>query len=209
MVDLGSLVPDRVSFANGISGNARVITGYQERADGFRAGARWVDGPEELIPSPRDYPLGYVGTARGANNDGSIVVGDNCRPGQIPEDQSAWVWTAQDGTVCLPAPQRRPSPGPLILVEAQATSDDGRVIGGGQGVAGSQDSNAIIWIDKQPFYLKDYLRANGIPNAFATWVNTGEISDISADGRIIVGSGAALRGFGSYMVILPASLVKP
>jgi len=147
-----------------------------------------------------------VGTAKAANLDGSIVVGRVCNPSATqpsePTFQSGWVWTMQDGLKCLPAPKLRASPGPLIIVEARALSDDGRVIGGSQNVGGSDDSNAVIWIDRAPFYLKDYLRAHGVPNAFETWVNTGTITDISPDGRIIVGKGAALSGFRGYMVIL-------
>ncbi len=109
------------------------------------------------------------GTANAANVDGTVIVGRICSPAaQRPTDpnfQSAWVWT-RDGTRCLPAPALRVSPGPVIIVEANATSDDGRVIGGGQNVGGSPDSDAIIWIDGSPTYLKDYLRANGVPNAF-------------------------------------------
>ena len=87
-------------------------------------------------------------------------------------------------------------------MEANATSDDGRVIGGGQNVGGSADSNAIIWIDGSPTYLKDYLRAHGVPDAFESWPNTGAINGISPDGRILVGVGAAPAGFRGYIVIL-------
>ena len=142
-----------------------------------------------------------MGPAHATNHDGSIVVGRICRFGN-PSDQSAWVWSERDGTRCLPAPSLRPSPGPVIQVAANGTSDDGRVIGGGQSVGGSSDSNAIIWIDGQGTYLKDYLQANGIPNAFSTWINTGEITEVSPDGRILVGYGAPLGGFRGYMVIL-------
>jgi len=48
----------------------------------------------------------------------------------------------------------------------------------------------------------DYLQANGIPRAFQNWINTGEITDVSPDGRILVGWGAAPAGFRGYMVIL-------
>ena len=75
-------------------------------------------------------------------------------------------------------------------------------MGGSQNVAGSDDSDAVIWIDRVPYYLKDYLRANGVPDAFETWVNTGSITGISPDGRILVGKGAALPGFRGYIVIL-------
>jgi len=155
---------------------------------------------------------GYVGTANAANVDGSIIVGRICRPTSDelgePDFQTAWVWT-RDATACLAAPQLRRSPGPLIIVEANATSDDGSVIGGGQAVASSPDSDAIIWIDRKPAYLKEFLRANGVPNAFETWVNTGSIKGISPDGRILVGSGAAQEGFRGYIVVLGSSRVMP
>ena len=202
MTDLGSSVAGRGSVARAVSADGRVVVGIQTDATGFSQGARWLDGRQELFPGPD----GFVGTANGVNGDGSIAVGRICSPAAaVPSDpnfQSAWVWSAQDGMRCLPAPSLRVSPGPLIIVEAFATSDDGRVIGGGQNVGGSEDSNAVLWIDRVPYYLKDYLRANGVPNAFATWVNTGSITDISPDGRVLVGRGAALGGFSGYVVIL-------
>jgi probable HAF family extracellular repeat protein len=200
MVSLGSSVAGRASLAQGISADGRVIVGYQDRADGYRQGARWIEGRQELFQGPN----GPAGTAIAANRDGSIIVGRVCSPeaGPDPNDQSAWVWTASTGVRCLPAPRRRVSPGPAILVDANATSEDGRVIGGGQNVGGSPDSDAVIWIDGSPSYLKEYLQANGVPNAFATWVNTGAITGISPDGRILVGNGAAAGGFRGYIVIL-------
>lgn len=202
MVDLGSSVAGRPSRADGVSADGKVVVGHQTAATGFTQGAQWVDGRQELFTGPG----GMVGTAKAANRDGSIVVGRVCNPAAVqpsdPTFQSGWVWTKQDGLKCLPAPQLRASPGPLIIVEAQATSDDGRVIGGGQNVGGSEDSDAVLWIDRVPFYLKDYLRAHGVENAFATWVNTGSITDISPDGRVLVGKGAALAGFRGYIVIL-------
>jgi probable HAF family extracellular repeat protein len=199
MANLGSSVAGRASLAEGVSADGSVVVGYQDRADGFRQGARWVEGRQELFQGP----TGPAGTAIAANSDGSIIVGRICSPAGLPDpnDQSAWIWTARDGLRCLAAPRRRVSPGPAILVDANATSDDGRVIGGGQNVGGSRDSDAVIWIDGNPSYLKDYLQANGIPDAFATWVNTGAITDISPDGRVLVGNGAARGGFRGYIVI--------
>ena len=200
LVDLGSSVAGRSSSARAVSADGRVVVGYQDDATGFRQGARWTDGRQELFRGPS----GPSGTALAANADGSIIVGRVCVPAdpRDPNDQSAWMWTARDGMRCLPAPRRLPSPGPAILGDANATSEDGRVIGGSRNVGGSADSNAVIWIDGVPSYLKDYLQANGVPDAFATWVNTGQITDISPDGRILVGNGAALGGFRGYMVIL-------
>jgi probable HAF family extracellular repeat protein len=203
MKDLGSSVQGKASLASGVSGDGRVAVGYQDTVN-YRQGARWLDGRQELIPGAD----GFVGKARAANIDGSIVVGETCRPGLV-DDQSAWIWTAQGGTKCLPVPAKIPSPGPSILVQANATSDDGQVIGGAQNVGGSPDSNAVIWIGGRPAYLKDFLRANGVPNAFATYVNTGEITGMTPDGHILVGWGAAAAGFRGYMVVLGSSFVMP
>jgi len=208
MTDLGSSVPGKASLASGVSGDGRVAVGYQDTAI-FRQGARWLEGRQELIPGTD----GYVGQARAANIDGSIVVGQQCRPSLGSVDQSAWMWTAQGGTKCLPAPAKitvpGPGVGPVIQVQANATSDDGQVIGGGQNIGGSADSNAVIWIGGRPAYLKDLLRVNGVPNAFATWVNTGEITGMTPDGRIVVGWGAAALGFRGYVVVLGSNPVIP
>jgi uncharacterized membrane protein len=207
MVDLGSSVEGRPSRADAVSGDGRVVVGYQELSSSLRQGARWVDGRQELIAGP----LGPVGIAAAANVDGSIVTGASCRL-VVFEDQDAWVWTAAGGVECLPPPAPRDlGPGePKISGRAAATSDDGRVIGGGQTVAGlTEDSEAIVWIDRQPVYLKDLLRANGVPDAFSTWLRTGEIRSVSPDGRVLVGWGAALGGFRGYMVILGSKLVMP
>lgn len=209
MVDLGSSVQGQSSLASAASGDGNVIVGYQEGADGTRRGARWVGGRQELIPGAD----GYVGQAWGTNVDGSIVVGRQCRPSLGATDQSAWMWRAQGGTTCLPAPRKitvpGPGAGPLVGVEAKASSDDGHIIGGGQDIGGSADSNAIIWIDGRPAYLKDFLQVNGVPNAFATWVNTGEITGMTPDGRILVGWGAAALGFRGYIVVLGSNPVIP
>jgi probable HAF family extracellular repeat protein len=206
MVDLGSTVQERSSRGLGVSGDGMVVVGDQTRADGFNQGARWAGGRQDLITGPE----GPAGSALAANHDGSIVVGRVCVPtsGRVG-DQSAWIWKSQGGTTCLPAPRRLVSPGPAIIVEAAATSDDGQVIGGSQNVGGSADSNAVIWIGGQPAYLKEFLQANGLPNAFRTWINTGTITGISPDGRVLVGWGAALGGFRGYMVILGSSRVIP
>ena len=204
MVDLGSSVAGKTSRADAVSADGKVVVGHQESATGFSWGAQWVEGRQELFRGPGG--AGEVGTAKAVNYDGSIVAGRVCNPyALLPNDptfQSAWVWTRTEGLKCLPAPSLRASSGPVIIVEARAMSDDGRVIGGSQNVGGSDDSNAVIWIDRQPFFLKDYLRSHGVPNAFETWINTGSITDISPDGRILVGYGAALGGFRGYMIIL-------
>jgi probable HAF family extracellular repeat protein len=209
MVDLGSLFEGRASYALDASADGRVVVGYQVLPSGLRAATRWTDGRQELIPG-LDATVGH---AMATNADGSIVVGQQCRPLLGNLSQTAWIWRAQSGTQCLPAPQSievpGPGVGPPVGVEANATSDDGKVVGGGQSVGASLDSNAIIWIDGRGAYLKDFLRANGVPDAFEGWPNTGRIQGISPDGRIVVGYGAAPLGFRAYVVILGPDPVMP
>jgi uncharacterized membrane protein len=197
MVDLGSTVADRSSRADAVSGDGRVVVGFQERADGFWQGARWVDGQQTLFTNQGLV----VGRAQGVNADGSIVVGNFCRP-LNPFDQSAWIWTRGTGLECLPPPRLRPSPiEGQFLGFALATSDNGRVIGGAQSFG--LESESVIWIDRTPHYLKDYLRAHGAPNAFDGWVNTGFVTAMSRDGRVLVGYGAGPRDFTGFVVIMP------
>ena len=196
MVDLGSIVAGRSSRANGVSGDGRVVVGGQDTSRGHRQGARWVDGRQELFTGP----AGGVGDRQhgAVNHDGSIVAGRQCRFPDLASNQSAWIWTAP-GRRHSACPSRRSQLGGAISVK-YAMSDDGRVIGGGQAPASNQD--AVIWIDRSPAYLKDFLRANGVPTRSTTWINTGEITGVSPDGRILVGLRCRPRDFRGYMVIL-------
>jgi probable HAF family extracellular repeat protein len=196
MVDLGSTVSGRSSRANSVSGNGKVVIGWQEHAQGHRMGARWVDGRQTVFTGPG--PAGSVGEAFAANTDGTIIVGGACRFGD-GTDQSAWKWTPAGGMVCLPPPRLRLPLGSQGF--AFSTSEDGRVIVGAQGFGLERES--VIWIDGEPFYLKDYLRTHGVPNAFEDWVNTGAALSVSRDGRILVGFGAGPRDFTGYIVVLP------
>jgi len=195
MVDLGSTVAGRSSRANGVSGDGRVVVGWQEHPTGPRQGARWIDGKQELFAGPD----GFVGEAQGTNSNGSIIVGQTCRfTGLV--DQSAWIWTARDGLQCAPVPRPRLSGAIGVMF---STSEDGRVIGGSQSFG--LEADAVLWIDRSPSYLKDYLRAHGVPTAFDGWINTGFITGVSSNGRILVGYGAGPKDFQGYIVILGAT----
>ena len=196
MVDLGTLNGESTR-ANGISGDGRVVVGWNEQG-GPRRGARWVDLKEQFFTGPS----GIIGEAHAANRDGSIIVGQSCEFSSLANlfaNQQAWIWTARDGVKCLQPPRIRVLDNFIGL--AQATSEDGYVIGGSQSFG--LEAEAVIWINREPKYLKDYLRENGIPDAFEGWVNTGFVNAISRDGRMLVGQGAGPRDFQGYIVILP------
>jgi hypothetical protein len=158
-----------------------------------------VDGREEFIKTPNG---GAVGEAFGTNRDGSIIVGTNCdffNP--APGPATGWVWTAKDGVQCLPVERPRGLVAPFYNVLVQETSEDGRVMGGA--FSFGLESESLVWFDGQPFFLKDYLRANGVPDAFEGWVNTGFVTGVSSDGRTLVGYGAGTRTFQGFIVVLP------
>ena len=195
MVDLGSTTANS-SRANDVSGDGRIVVGWQEDATGFRQGAKWVNLQQQLIFGPR----GVVGEAFAANRDGSFIVGAHCEPAN-PIVRSAWTWSASAGVQCYPMTRPPTIPNYPYSTFMFSTSDDGRVIGGA--FSFGLDSEALIWLDGQGYFLSQYLRDHGYPNAFRGWVNTGFITGVSPDGRTLVGYGAGPRAFQGYMVILP------
>ncbi|MGH9322398.1 MAG: hypothetical protein ACRD3V_21245 [Vicinamibacteria bacterium] len=189
MVDLGSTVSNRSSRANNVSGDGVVVIGWQEDAFGFRQGARWVDGRQEILSGPN----GVVGEARGINSEGSVIVGGNCQPAAA----MGWILRSGSGITCHPPPRPRAAGFQVLMM---ATSEDGRIVGGAHSFG--LESESILWIDGEPHYLKDYLREHGIRDAFEGWVNTGFINAVSPDGRVLAGFGAGRRALTGFVVIL-------
>ena len=196
MRDLGSLTGESTR-ANAVSGDGRVVVGWEEHSTGPRLGAKWVDGREEFIQGPR----GPVGEAFAANFDGSLILGTNCDFTNITGPPTGWTWTQATGVQCFPVERPRWVLDHPYHVQMRATSEDGRVMGGAYSFG--LESQALIWLDGQAFFLRDYLRDNGVPDAFEGWVNTGFVLGITPDGRTLVGHGAGPRTFQGYMVTLP------
>ena len=158
---------------------------------GPRMGARWVDGRQEVFAGPD----GFVGEAHGANSDASIVVGQTCRfTGSL--DQSAWIWTAREGVQCVPSRGRGSRSHRIHVFDQRGWRRDRR---------GAQLRPRIRRgaLDRSfAVVRKDYLRTHGVPTAFDGWINTGFITGVSPDGRILAGYGAGPRDFQGYIVIL-------
>jgi len=200
VVDLGSLTGESTR-ANNVSGDGRVVVGWEEDVTGPRLGAKWVNGAEEMIKGPNGAP---VGEAFAANRDGSLIVGSLCDFGSQANPTptpSGWMWTAANGVKCLPVESRLGIPNVPRKVLINATSEDGRVMGGAYSFG--LESESLVWFDGEVFFLKDYLRDNGIPDAFEGWVNTGFVLGMTPDGRTLVGYGAGPIGFQGFMIVLP------
>ena len=97
MVDLGSL-SGASTRANGVSGDGRVVVGW-EAPTGFREGAKWVDGRQELIKGPTG--IGgrglYAPTATAPSSPGRTAT----RPTPWAA-RTAWTWTQAAGVKCFP-----------------------------------------------------------------------------------------------------------
>lgn len=200
MVDLGT-TNGRSTRANSVSNDGRVVVGWRTDETGLRQGAKWIDGKEYAIEAPRG---GLIGEAHAANSDGTIIVGDNCDPSTIVGSSPAWIWRPETGTKCIPI--EHPNWLPPLRFNAyrpfmRDLTDDGRLIVGSYSFG--LDSEAMLWIDERPYFLKEYLAARGLPNAFDGWVNTGYLTSVSPDGRTLTGYGAGPRGFQGYVIILP------
>ncbi len=196
MVSLGTL-NGRSTRANGVSGDGRVVVGWGTDPTGPRLGAKWVDGVQQMIKNASGGP---VGEAFATNRDGSLIAGTNCDFTRIVVP-TGWTWTADKGVQCLPVPPAPWVPPLPYSVIVQATSNDGRVMVGSYSFG--LDSEALLWLDGQVYFLRDYLRNNGIPDAFRGWINTGFLTGVTPDGRTLVGYGAGPRTFTGYLVVLP------
>lgn len=194
MVDLGS-ANSTSSRANAVSADGRIVVGWINDTTGFRRAARWEDRTQSLIQGPQSL----LGEAHATNHDGSLVTGTGCRP--FDAEAGGWRWTAATGVECLFVERPRwlvPRPYQTLVL---ATSDDGRVMAGSYSFG--LDAEALVWFDGQPQFLRDYLRANGVPAAFEGWVNSGFVQAMTPDGRTLVGYGAGPKNFQGYLVVLP------
>jgi uncharacterized membrane protein len=204
---LGSL-SGKASRADAISADSRVIVGYEEASSGPVAinGVKWVDGKEEIIRGP----LGPVGFARAVNRDGTLIAGTACTPDLPNQPPNAWAWTPGGGVQCYPVEAPRWVPwvrGFNYNTYIYAVSDDGRVMGGTiQFDIAAGDEESIVWFDGEPVFLRDYLRNHGYPDAFKDHFNTGRITAVSPDGRVIVGHNGGFFGAvnrNGFIVVLP------
>jgi uncharacterized membrane protein len=171
--DLGSLVPNRPTRANTISGDGHVIGGWQDSDTGSRQGARWVEGVEKVLQTASGEPVGEV---LHTNYDGTVMIGVNY-PFGSPE---GWLWTQSHGFTALTSPS-------LVYRKAipVAASEDGSLVCGAVREPFNGQTRAVFWRNGQATYLRDYLAAR---NLAAGW-DMRSITAASADGRTVTGWG--------------------
>jgi uncharacterized membrane protein len=192
--------------AHAVSADGRVVVGIDAATTGLWRGVKWVDGRGEFIQGP----LGNVVSAWAVNRDGTVIAGSGCTVDLPNQPPSGWSWTAAGGTRCHtaePPPWVRWVRGNNYNTYIYAVSDDGRVMGGDiQFDVAAGDEESVIWFDGEPVYLRDYLRSHGYPDAFQDHANTGRITAVSPDGRVIVGHNGGVFGAvnrNGFILILP------
>jgi uncharacterized membrane protein len=165
------------SGATAISDDGAVIAGWFE--DGaHREACRWVGG---VATAMGDLPGGsFFSEALGTNGDGSVIVGASIG---MSIDTLAFRWTAAGGMVSLGGATKR----------ANACSGDGNVVVGS--VRYGAGTRAFVWDTVHGLRMLDDVLANehGLSAALAGWTLL-EATDISTDGRVIVGNGYAPSG---------------
>jgi len=174
-VGLGFLRGGSSSEALSVSANGSVIVGNGD-VNGFGQAFRWTQttGMVGLGNLPGG---GFNSSANGVSPDGSAVVG----VASGPAGQEAFRWTQSAGMVGLGLLNGN---GPTI---ANAVSNGGSIVVGNASTGGSS-TEAFIWDSIHGMRgLEDVLIADFGLN-LAGWSLT-DATDISADGRTIVGEG--------------------
>jgi uncharacterized membrane protein len=183
MTDLGSLFENRASRADGVSDDGSLIGGYQDREDGYRSGAVWVNGSEMLLENGID-PLGPVHAVSG---DGNWAVGG----GGYGLNYSAYKWSPTQGLIALDNPFLANS----YEMVATACSQDGSVI-----VGYARDFTGWGWGSLDQGWI--WTETGGVQTleSYATGLGVygGEFLTnplgVSPDGKYIIGQGLNAQG---------------
>ncbi len=145
---------------------------------------RWneIDG----IAGLGDLPGGdFYSHASDVSADGSVIVGfgNTVVNPTGPPGNEAFIWTAEDGMIGL----GDLTGGPTANSEAYAVTADGTIVVGWSVGASGTGVEALVWdADNGMRNLEIVLTELGID---LTGWDLGPASDISADGRTIVGNG--------------------
>lgn len=162
------------SSAEDVSGDGSVVVGRGDGTEGLRA-FRWTaaTGMVSLGVAPGDV----TSAARSVSRDGAVVVGS----GAFPGGQQAIRWTATTGMVGLGDVQ-----GGAGSSFATGVSGDGSVVVGAA-KTGANEQEAFLWTASSGMRrLRDVLAEQGLD--LSSW-QLQFASDISADGKTIIGSG--------------------
>lgn len=179
-VDLGTTVTNRSTRANAANFDGTVIGGWQDDTTGFRQGAVWVNGDQELIFNLAGQQVDEVSAISedGQYASGLFIAG-------FGQTADTYRYDINSGTVI----DIENTLGTSRMAGA-AINADGSLIGGGMWNVGPATlGDAFLWEEGVgTMSVEDYLTANGVGG----WDSNFEFSfvtGISSDGQWIVGWG--------------------
>jgi uncharacterized membrane protein len=127
-VPLGTLYPNRDTFAADVSADGLVIVGSQQPTSGCEIAFRWTQSTGlQFLP---DLPGGGHSVAYATNADGSVLVGSS--------GHQAFRWTSSEGMVGLGV-----LPGGEVISSAFDVSADGSFVVGLSVTDGGYE--AFVW----------------------------------------------------------------
>jgi probable HAF family extracellular repeat protein len=190
---LGHLAPgDNASdAAYGVSADGATVAGVSGSAQGPQA-FRWTQGTGMV--GLGDLPGGeFSSSASAASADGSVIVG----AASSALGREAFRWTEASGMIGL-----GDLPGGSFSSEANATTADGAIV---VGAATTSDLSAFIWTATTGMRsLQEVLTTqHGLGPSLAGW-SLSAATDVSDDGRVIVGYGRGPSGnLEGFVVVIP------
>ena len=182
VIDLGSTVAGAFSRANATNLDGTVIGGWQDTATGFRQGAVWINGVQQVLDNANGDPVGAVETV---SNDGVWVAGE----GTFANNFQAYRWSESTGVENL-----GPATSPGYRGITTGLNEDGSIAVGVYRPNGAPAifGEGFIWTEALGVVdLNDYATSLGIDTQ---GIILSLPLDISADGSTIVGSGRDSNG---------------
>jgi probable HAF family extracellular repeat protein len=188
MVSLGDLPNGNArSSANAISADGSVIVGSAEIADFVQEAFRWT--AETGMVGLGDLPGGAFGsTATDISANGLVIVGTSTVADDPPRD-TGFRWTQETGMVRIDKPANDSIP--FSEFRPAAVSGDGSIIVGGPHIWDSVNGTRFL----RDVFVHDY----GFAHDLAGWTGV-YARGISADGRVILGSGVNPNGINELWI---------
>lgn len=200
-IRLLSKVGTDAARANAVSGDGRVVVGWQDRNTEFpyRIGSIWMGRDQMLLREPKSIsewnPNGSVGEVLAINSAGNVAVGYEAGP----ELNDSYIWSARGGTrnlggdktpVCFFSWDEGQEVCRTRKTIAYSISDDARVITGESTYSdflnGVYSADGAIFTPKLGWMqLSRFLQSQGVLEA-TNWVFLG--AKVSANGRTLVGT---------------------
>ena len=189
---------ERTGLDFAVSRDGSTVGGRLELPDFKATPASWPLDGDFFLPGDLD-PGERSGGVVDFSDDGSVAVGFSRQSGF---GWAGFRWTADTGIVSLAETSDQETFSP-----ARAVNADGSIIVGQTRTFGTGSGDAYLWTEDLGLtILQDYLIAEfGLGSDLAGW-SLEEATDVSADGRVIVGNGLNPDGIlEAWVVVLPGS----